>query len=485
MRPLHVAGVLVLVGLAATPAYPQVTGIQRTQTQAAVTSPGTGSSPSPSASAPASAPAAVTPLSLDSAIASALASNPTMQAAQAQVDRAEAGQVDARSAWLPSLSLDAGVMRYQLPMVVAPLHGIDLKHLPAFDNALAQGGVSLGWTLFDAARGARNGRARALAGAAQSSADAATLQLMSQVARAYLRVRATREVLDAHERQVTALAGERDRAAKVLDQGRTARVTLLRAEAALAQAQAERESARMDAGLAERDLARLMGVSAERVAGASIPALRLRGAAAGAPARADAVAGALARSPALAALQKQEEAARAGTAESRALWLPKLQLVGRLAQYASTDYSPTHEWQGGVQLSYPLFTGGARVAAGERADAELRAAGAALAQARLQLESGVDQALAAVEAAHARVVALERAVAQSEEVARIEKLSLDTGSGVQTDYLTAEAQLLGVRASLTEAHAAEAAARIELARVTGELSRDWLRTNLDASESER
>ncbi len=433
-------------------------------------------------------------LSLDSAIASALATHPSLAAAEAQVDRAEAGQVDARSAWLPSLALDANAMRYQEPMVVAPLHRIDLQHMPAFDNTLAQGGISLGWTLFDAARGARVHRAGALAGAAEAGADAARLQLVSQVARAYLQVRATREVLDAHEREVAALAAERDRSAKVFDQGRAARVVVLRAEAALAQAEAERESARMDAGLAERELARLMGVPPERVAGAAIPMLRLRGpSGAGAaapdsaqrPARAEAVASARARSPELAALRRQEEAARAGTAESRALWLPKLQLVGRLAQYGGGDYAPTREWQGGVQLSYPLFTGGARVAAGARASADLRAADAALAQAQLQLESGVDQALAAVESAHARVVALERAVAQSEEVARIEKLSLDTGSGVQTDYLTAEAQLLGMRASLTEAHAAEAAARIELARVTGELSRDWLRTNLDASESER
>jgi outer membrane protein TolC len=76
-------------------------------------------------------------------------------------------------------------------------------------------------------------------------------------------------------------------------------------------------------------------------------------------------------------------------------------------------------------------------------------------------------------------------VVQSEEVARIEKLALDAGSGVQTDYMTAEAQLLGVRASLTEARTAEAGARIELARVSGELSEDWLKSNLGAAESER
>jgi outer membrane protein TolC len=75
---------------------------------------------------------------------------------------------------------------------------------------------------------------------------------------------------------------------------------------------------------------------------------------------------------------------------------------------------------------------------------------------------------------------LQTAVAQAEEVARIEKLALDAGSGVQTDYLTAEAQLLSARASLTQARGAEAAARIELTRVTGELSPEWLQSNLES-----
>ncbi len=239
----------------------------------------------------------------------------------------------------------------------------------------------------------------------------------------------------------------------------------------------------MDAQLAERELARLMGVPAERVAGAPLPRLRLLSGEV--PARAAAAARALALSPELEVLRRQEQAARAGTAESRALWLPRLQLVGRLAQYGANNYAPSREWQGGFQLSYPLFTGGSRLAAGERAGAELRAARADLAQAQLRTESAVDQALALARSAHARVAALEQAVAQSEEVARIEKLALDAGSGVQTDYMTAEAQLLGVRASLTEARTAEAGARIELARVSGELSEDWLKSNLGAAESER
>jgi outer membrane protein TolC len=59
-------------------------------------------------------------------------------------------------------------------------------------------------------------------------------------------------------------------------------------------------------------------------------------------------------------------------------------------------------------------------------------------------------------------------------VERIRRLSLQVGSGTETDYLGAEAALLSNRASLVQARHAEMAARVELARVTGELSPEWL-----------
>ena len=62
---------------------------------------------------------------------------------------------------------------------------------------------------------------------------------------------------------------------------------------------------------------------------------------------------------------------------------------------------------------------------------------------------------------------------------RIRRLSLQAGSGTQTDYLDAETDLVRARASLVEARHAEIAARIELARVAGELTPDWLERTVD------
>ena len=55
----------------------------------------------------------------------------------------------------------------------------------------------------------------------------------------------------------------------------------------------------------------------------------------------------------------------------------------------------------------------------------------------------------------------------------------DTGSGTQTDYLDAEADLVNARANLVEAQHGEIAARVELARLTGHLDLEWIARHLE------
>jgi outer membrane protein TolC len=92
----------------------------------------------------------------------------------------------------------------------------------------------------------------------------------------------------------------------------------------------------------------------------------------------------------------------------------------------------------------------------------------------------VDGALGRIAAARARAQAWSTAVEQSTEVARIERLALDTGAGVQTDYLAAEAELLRARAALAEARYVELIAGIELMRSMGELDEGWVEANVES-----
>ncbi len=80
------------------------------------------------------------------------------------------------------------------------------------------------------------------------------------------------------------------------------------------------------------------------------------------------------------------------------------------------------------------------------------------------------------------MVSLEAAATRFEEVARVSKLLLESGSGTQSDYLESEADLLVARASLARARDTEIGARIRLARTLGVLDAAWIRTNVKETE---
>lgn len=426
-----------------------------------------------------------TQLTLAQAVARALASYPTVAAAQARADGAAADLGAVRAEWLPRISAEASLDHFQYPMVVAPLHGFDIRNPPAFDRTLIQPQLAFSWTLFDLGRISRVHARRALDGAAQAGVSGAESQLLGRVVAGYLGVLTARDELAAEDERLTALTAERDRAQQMLAQGKAARVDVLQVDAEAKRARADRIASAAQLDVAEHQLAQLTGLPFADVHGAVLPPLALADTSLGADTssaeRDSLVARAVRASPEVVQLRDQARAAGAGLAAARATWVPQLQVGGAYVDYGSSTGAFSPQWQVGVAISYPLFTGGSRVSAVRRAAADDRAAAAELKAAELGAAQGVDQTLAALREAHARVAALESAVAQSVEVANIEKLSLEVGSGTETDYLDAEAKLLAARAGLIEARHAEISARVELARTTGELSRDWLAHALETN----
>jgi outer membrane protein len=417
-------------------------------------------------------------LTLADAVSLGLARHPSLGLVDALVARAAATADEASASLFPHAQADASLTRFQKPMVVAPLHGFNPQNPPLFDRTLAQGSVTLGYTAFDGgARSARTARAAALLGASESRRQAVRQEVIAEVVSRYATVATVRDLAAAHAARVAALEQERGRAARLLEQGRAARVVLLRAEAALSGGRAELAGTAAEVESAERELARLLGmdpgsVAALQVAAASL-VLEL-------PSRDEAVARAMTRNPDLSRLASQQAAAAAGESEARSQWWPRLHAGGRYVQYGSAAGDAGGEWQTGVQLSYSLFTGGSRSAAVQRARSESAAAAAEHALAALRIADAVDGALGRIAAARARAQAWATAVEQSTEVARIERLALDTGAGVQTDYLAAEAELLRARAALAEARYVELIAGIELMRSMGELDEGWVEANVES-----
>ncbi|HKS06873.1 MAG TPA: TolC family protein [Gemmatimonadaceae bacterium] len=421
-------------------------------------------------------------LTLSRAVERALASHPSIAGARAGHDRALAELGDARAAERPRVTADASLTQFQEPMVVLPLHGFDPGNPPLFDRSLVQSGVSFGWTLYDF--GQRSARVRAqgaLGDAAFAAVSTAERQIIARTSNAYVRVLSARGVLAAHDQRIAALRAAAGRMRSLLAEGKAARVEQLRVDAETQRAIADRIGTEAQLALAQQELAQLMGVSVRELGEFPPLGIVLPRTVAGdfATDTTDAsrralVAQAVKSSSELRELDDRSRAASALVAASHATRYPELRALGAVVDRGRLKGDFAAEWQLGVALSYPLYTGGSRTHVIARAEADERALRQQTLVARLNVESGIDRALAALREAHARTAALESAVEQSTEVSRIERLSIDVGSGTQSDFLAAEAALLQVRAGLIEARNAEFSARVELARLTGELTREWI-----------
>lgn len=413
------------------------------------------------------------PLTLSRAVRRALEHDPAVRGAVAGSDAARASVGEARAPRFPTLALTGSATRFQEPMVAIPIHGFEPGNLPPFDQTLFQAGLTLQYTLFDGgARGARVRGARARADAAGAALDEAARQLVARVVRTYLAAQSAREVVDAHDRRIAALAAELARVRQRREVGRAADIEVLRVEASAAAAQADRVRAAAELELAELELARLTDLApadtrADRLAAVGDRDTTL-------PAREVLTARALVASPALERARGELAAARAARALAAGARWPTLELVGAYVDRGGLDTDHSLEWNVGVQLSYPVFTGGAVGGAVARAEAEARAAAERVRAAEQQVGRDVDRAVATVEESRARAASLETAVSRFAEVARIELLRQETGTGTQTDYLAAEADLLAARAALADARRAVIVARAELARVTGTLDLAWV-----------
>jgi len=417
-------------------------------------------------------------LTLEEAVRLALEYHPSVGVARAQREGFTGAVQQARGSRFPLVSTDASLSRYQEPSLVAPLHGFDPTMAPSFDRNLVRGNLLASYSIYDGgARAGRIGQAQSGEAMAVAGVAASQIALTAQVSAAYLDILSSADLLAAAGSQRGALEAERDRVRQFLDEGKAARVDLLRVQAALSQSEAVEISLRSRMDVAQGRLGRLTGLSWDGLRSRPLASLRLRSSAA--DPLPEATAKARRSNPELEVARQRLAVASAGVQVADANWRPTVQAAGAYSDFGTLDGDHTLEWQGSLRVSLPLFTGGALKGERERASAEERGASEEVRLAELAVEDGVEEAVAALSETGALRSALERGVEQAEEVARIEALALEVGSGVQTDFLRAQAELFQARASLAQARHGEVMATIQLARVTGELSLDWLQENME------
>jgi outer membrane protein len=416
-------------------------------------------------------------LTLAGAVERALAQFPSVETARARQEEASAALAAEELSRRARGRFTASATQYEEPMVVTPIHGFGPGLFPEFDETLLQGQLTVSYTLYDGrATEARVRAARSQLGSAGAALGGAEQALGARVAAAYLRALGRSRVLTAHDRRLATLEAELGRAQQRFDVGKAPQVEVIRAEAALAGARAERVSFATALDNAERELARLLGAPVEETRASRLAPVV--GWDRTPPDRDELIRAGIEASPAVLQAREQAASAEAAVTLAESALKPELRAVANVNEWSSSDLDITTEWNAGFQLTVPLFDGGSLRKRVARAEAARRAAAEQVRLAETAVREDVDRAAAADEEARARIDSLTKAVERFAEVARIQKLLLDNGAGTQTDYLTAEADLLAARANLADAEHAAVLARVDLARAAGRLTPAWIRENL-------
>ncbi len=280
-----------------------------------------------------------------------------------------------------------------------------------------------------------------------------TLQdIVSEVETAYYARAAAHAGLDAQAEQVASLKASLDAVEIRLKSGQASRADVLRARAALAEAELARAAAARDLAKAEAALKQAAGVAQTQTLAldwkpASPPALDA------ATLLADLLAEAERQRPDLLSLRAAAARARSEAASARAARWPTLALAasGGRTFFLEDDRTPSTTYSVGLNVSVPLFDGGrlADLASAARRDAERSAALADAQRDTVALE--VAQAYEDARYAQDARAGIQVQFDSAAESARAAEARYKAGVGSLLEWLTAQADL--ARARQTQAQA--------------------------------
>lgn len=391
---------------------------------------------------------------MDALVSTALRQSPTLAASQ-QAAQAQAAKVtQARAAYFPQVNLSGG--------------GTDTNSVVANQTSsrpfgYVSGGVSLQQTVFNFGKTqAAVESAEANAHASADQANATAVQVAYGVRQAYLnwaQAYALQKMADEQVRIAQDLLNASEARFKA---GVAAAIDVTQGQATLAQAIATQISAHTATDESRRALATAMGQSAPIAGTPAFP---------GTPAIAASSLvtleqQALNAHPSYAAAVAQAQAADASAKQAERAGWPDITLNG---SYGSRvlDTGPAPNWQAGVNLNMPLFTGFSLTAQTQAAQANARAAHASADNERLQILLGVDQAYLALVGARQKVPASEASLraARANLAQATGRYKAGVGSIVEVE--NAETLLANAESDLARTRAAYHLAIADLQRAVG------------------
>lgn len=408
------------------------------------------------------------PLTVDAAVAEARANNPDVRRLEARADAAGWRRAASFSGYLPHLSVEA---THLFDAKYARLNVVFNGNPVGFPSAVPQDNIFLTASLnvFDGFATFNNYRAASLEKeAAEHDMAALAFKLDREVRLRFQDFLAASALRDVADQNIGSLEEHLSLARATERSGMGTRFNVLRLEAQLEEARAEKTLAEDNVTLARTRLSLAMGreTADERAVDGALPV----------PVADDAV---RALTPDVSAREDlqadraRESAFDRRAAAANAMWFPKISLYAQEQLYKFGGFDPVilpnsslqNAHTIGVSLKWDFFDGGESFAKRQEAAARAREAAAAT-------RADVQRELAELETWKRKYLynsALYRArlrtIEKANESVRLAKLGLRAGTSTHSEVLDAELDLFRARAGVVraQADAAEALLRLELA----------------------
>lgn len=403
---------------------------------------------------------AAQPLSFEDAWQQLEARNQTLAAALAAQQRAAVQIDEARSRYWPEVVVDARATRMDAPLAVDldPVRRVLAALFPQAPDTLlprnyelqkrqfANLAVNATWPIYTGGRvsagvdAAQAGHA-AVSADRQASLDALRLELV----RRYFGQRLAQHALQVHETAAASLRAHHADALALQREGQSARAETLRAGVALAEAERDVETARLDLQLTRAGLATLLAADLPVEAITPMPALHEI------PELTQMQHRAVADNPQLASGRAQHRRALAGLRAARGERKPTLALFATRELYTNDLTLLDPDWAVGVAMSWPLFDGGRRSSVVAAAHAQADEVAARLSAAERDIRLLVEQGYQQLDSTRVRLESLRATHELASESLRAQKLAFSEGFSTSRDVVDAQLALSRVELGLLAA----------------------------------
>lgn len=409
------------------------------------------------------------------AIKIALKNNPEMLMADARMDRADAMRTEAESSLWPKAGVYGEYSQGDAPSGYL-FKTIDQRKLPAGTNFNDPGwydnyefGANAGVNLY---RGGQDMTRVRMAGIEKKVSEkdrlAAGNRVISSVINAYFDLFSARE-FERIAKQSSDTVREQLRIMEVrFASGGALKSDILSLKVRVAEADEEIVKSRNRVMMAEAALKRAMGMPLEtkiEFKEASLPATDKP------ESYEKALETAVAKRPELESVRQKVVQARMSQDVAKGMWMPKVDLNGRLyADYPDTKFDTEDaNWMVAAIVSWDLFTGNYRKAEADKARANLYESLAASRQALMDIQLDVKNAYLKTSESEERFKVAESGVSMAEESLKLVKQQYDGGSVPITRYLETELARNGSLIRKASAHYDREKSRADMARATGVL----------------